>query len=82
MERLSRGGIYLARLDPAARHRRFHCDPFTPESFVAHLEYRGFASQESVQMVLEGASPSDKTRLRHITFFVKPKETFAPPWRG
>ena len=48
----------LEALDAAmpreVRVRKFFCDPFTPQPFVARLAVEGFAREGTVQLVLEG----------------------------
>lgn len=39
---------------PPIRHRRFFCDPLTPEAFVAHLVWAGYEGDATLQMLLEG----------------------------
>ena len=36
------------------RHRRFDIDPWTPPAFVARLVLEGYASEEDLELVLEG----------------------------
>ena len=52
-----------AVLPRTARHRQFHCDPLTPEPFLAHLELAGFAQRVSIQMVLTGGLRADSPAL-------------------
>jgi GNAT superfamily N-acetyltransferase len=47
-------GACDAWFPPAIRHRQFRCDPFTPQGFVAQLEWAGFEPRVTVQMLLEG----------------------------
>lgn len=43
-----------AAMPPEVRVRKFFCDPFTPQPFVARLVVLGFAREGTVQLVLEG----------------------------
>lgn len=43
-----------AAMPPGVAARKFFCDPFTPQPFVARLATEGFARQGTVQLVLQG----------------------------